>query len=56
MSIRLTEDEIVAKQRGIFDRERELEAEQKALDAVIEAHGYDAEALMYRAYEAPEAP
>jgi hypothetical protein len=33
----LTEDEVVAKQREIFNRERLLEIKQVALDAAIEA-------------------
>jgi hypothetical protein len=47
---------MVAKQREIFDRERQLEIEQQALDAAIEARGYDGATLMQRAYyEAPKA-
>ena len=46
----LTEDEVVAKQQEIFAREAQLEAEWEALDAAIEARGYDGAALMHRAY------
>jgi hypothetical protein len=44
------EAEIVAKQREIFIREAQLEAEQAALDAVIAANSYDGWALMHRVY------
>jgi hypothetical protein len=33
-----------------FERERQLEIEQKALDAAVEQHGYDGEALMHSVY------
>ena len=56
MFTNFTEDEVVAKQREIFNRERQLEIEQAALDAAIEARGYDGANLMHRAdYEAPKA-
>jgi hypothetical protein len=43
------EVEMVTMQREIFNRERQLEIEQEALDAAIEARGYDGAALMRRA-------
>lgn len=46
----VNEAEVAAKQREIFNRERQLEIEQEALDAAIEANRYDGEALMYRVY------
>jgi hypothetical protein len=53
----LTEDEVVAKRQEIFAREAQLEAEQEALNAAIEARGYDGAALMHRVYyETPKAP
>ena len=51
-----TEDEVVAKQREIFNRERQLEIEQAGLDAAIKKCDYDGATLMLRAYcEAPKA-
>ena len=50
MFAHLTKDEVVAKQQEIFAREAQLEAEQEALDAAIEARSYDGAALMQRAY------
>ena len=41
MFTNLTEAEMGAKQRELFDRKRQLEIEQQALDAAIEARGYD---------------
>jgi hypothetical protein len=56
MSTNFTEAEMVAKQRKIFNRERQLEIEQAALNAAIEERGYDGANLMYRAYyETPKA-
>ena len=49
MFTNLTEDEVVAKQQEIFAREAQLEAEREALDAAIEARGYDGATLMHRA-------
>ena len=47
---------MAAKQRELFDRERQLEIEQEALDAAIEACCYDGGALMHRVYyETPKA-
>ena len=46
----LTVDEAAAEQREIFTLEAQLEARQAALDAAIEANGYDGEALMHRVY------
>jgi hypothetical protein len=57
MFTNFTEAEMVAKQREIFNRERQLEIDQEALDAAIEARGYDGAALMHRVYyETPKAP
>jgi hypothetical protein len=39
------EVEMVTMQREIFNRERQLEIEQEALDAAIEARGYDGAAF-----------
>lgn len=41
----LTEAEMGAKQRELLDRKRQLEIEQQALDAAIEARGYDGATL-----------
>ena len=43
------EAETVAKQREIFDRERQLKIGQQALDAAVAERGYDhAESLRLR--------
>ena len=56
MFTNFTEAEMVAKQREIFNREKQLEIEQEALEAAIEKCGYDGTTLMHRAYyEAPKA-
>jgi hypothetical protein len=39
MYAHFTNAEIAAKQREVFDRERQLKIEQEAIDAAIEANG-----------------
>ena len=46
----MSDAEITAEQREIFTLEAQLKARQAALDAVIEANGYDGVALMHRVY------
>ena len=51
----LTDGELEAKQREIFNREAQAEIEQEALDAEVEARGLDADGFQRRVYY-PEQP
>jgi hypothetical protein len=50
MFTNLTEAEMAAKQREIFQREKQLEIEQEALDAAIKECSYDGAYLMRKVY------
>jgi hypothetical protein len=46
----LTDEELEAKQREIFNRERQLEIEQEALNTEVEGRGLDGYVFQHRVY------